>query len=108
MRAVLTLSDGVPAGPTHTVLRDSARTAGSSTLGRHVDFGDWMVMETLTVVVPTMTCRHCVRAVTAALRDVAGVHTIHADPGTATVTLRGSMTAQDVTRALLDCGYPAQ
>lgn len=65
-------------------------------------------METLTVLVPTMTCRHCVRDVTAALRDVAGVHTIQADAATATVTLCGSMTAKDVFRALLDYGYPAE
>jgi copper chaperone CopZ len=66
-----------------------------------------MAMETLTVLVPAMTCRHGVRAVTAALRDVAGVQMIQADAATATVTLKGSMTASDVSRALLRCGYPA-
>jgi hypothetical protein len=33
----------------------------------------------MTVLVPGMTCRHCVRKVTAALRDVAGVALVQAD-----------------------------
>jgi copper chaperone CopZ len=66
-----------------------------------------MRMETLTLPVPAMTCRHAVRTVTAALRDVVGVQTVQAEATTATVTLKGSMTASDVSRALLRCGYPA-
>jgi copper chaperone CopZ len=45
--------------------------------------------------------------VTAALRDVVGVQTVQAEAATATVTLKGSMTASDVSRALLRCGYPS-
>jgi copper chaperone CopZ len=66
-----------------------------------------MRMETLTLRVPAMTCRHAVRSVTAALRDVVGVQTVQAEAATATVTLKGSMTASDVSRALLRCGYPS-
>ena len=46
-------------------------------------------MSTLTLLVPGMTCRHCVRKVTAALRDVPGVQLVQADLTTATVVLRG-------------------
>ena len=36
-------------------------------------------MCTVTLLVPGMTCRHCVRTVTAALRDVPGVTRVQAD-----------------------------
>lgn len=41
-------------------------------------------------------CRHCVRAVTGWLRDVAGVETIAADASTGTVVLTGTMSVADV------------
>jgi copper chaperone len=64
-------------------------------------------MDTLTVVVPAMTCRHCIRAVTAALRDVAGVQTVQVDVAGA-VTLSGTMVAADVLLALAASGHPAR
>ena len=66
-----------------------------------------MWMETLTLRVPAMTCRHAVRTVTAALRDVAGVQTVQAEAATATVLVSGTMAETDVFRALRSCGYPA-
>ena len=56
--------------------------------------------------VPAMNCRHCVRTVTAHLRDVEGVHTVEADAVTARVVVRGTMSTADVLLALADCGFP--
>ena len=64
-------------------------------------------MSTLTLRVPGMTCRHCVRKVTAALRDVPGVHLVQADLTTATVVLHGEATVADVLPALDEAGFPA-
>ena len=64
-------------------------------------------MTTLTLLVPGMTCRHCVRKVTAVLRDVPGVQLVQADLTTATVVLRGEPTVADVLAALDEAGYPA-
>jgi len=50
----------------------------------------------MTLVVPKMTCRHCVRTVTAALRDVPGVELVQADARAATVVLRGEPAVTDV------------
>jgi copper chaperone CopZ len=64
-------------------------------------------VSTLTLRVPGMTCRHCVRKVTAVLRDVPGVEQVQADLTTATVVLRGEPTAADVLAALDQAGFPA-
>jgi copper chaperone CopZ len=53
-----------------------------------------------------MTCRHCVRKVTAVLRDVPGVQLVQADLATATVVLRGEPTIADVLAALDEAGFP--
>jgi copper chaperone len=63
-------------------------------------------MSTLTLRVPGMTCRHCVRKVTAVLRDVPGVQLVQAGLPTATVVLRGEPTVADVLAALDEAGYP--
>jgi copper chaperone CopZ len=60
----------------------------------------------LMLYVPGMTCRHCVRAVTARLRDLDGVATVTADMTTSTVLLGGSVTAAAALTALADCGFP--
>lgn len=62
----------------------------------------------LTLHVSGMACRHCVRAVTARLRDVPGVATITADWTTCVVVLEGSMTIADVLAALADSDYVAE
>ena len=60
-------------------------------------------MSTLTLRVPGMTCRHCVRKVTAVL----GVRLVQADLTTATVVLRGEPTVADVLAALDEAGFPS-
>jgi copper chaperone len=64
-------------------------------------------MTTLTLRVRGMTCRHCVRKVTAVLRDVPGVQLVQADLTTATVVLRGEHMVADVLAALDEAGFPA-
>lgn len=64
-------------------------------------------MRYLTLTVDGMGCRHCVREVTARLRDVPGVKTIAANMSTCTVKLTGYMTDEDVIAALADTKYVA-
>ena len=61
---------------------------------------------TITVSVAGMTCRHCVRTVSARLRDVPGVVAVQADATTTTVVLHGTMDADDVLAALDEVGFP--
>lgn len=62
-------------------------------------------MGQMTLHVGGMSCRRCVREVTARLRDVAGVETVVADHGTSTVRLSGAMTVKDVFRAFVGTTY---
>jgi copper chaperone CopZ len=63
---------------------------------------------TLRLRVPDMTCRHCVRKVTAALRDVPGVSLVRADASTTTVELQGERLPELglVLVALEAAGFP--
>ena len=63
-------------------------------------------MTTVTLLVPDMTCRHCVRTVTAALRDVPGVELVQADARATTVLLCGEPAVTDVLAALEAAGFP--
>jgi copper chaperone CopZ len=63
-------------------------------------------MSTVTLRVPGMTCRHCVRTVTAALRDVPGVQLVQADLTTSTVVLHGEPAVTDVLAALDRARFP--
>jgi copper chaperone CopZ len=63
-------------------------------------------VRTLTLLVPGMTCRHCVRKVTAVLRDVPGVQLVQADLTSSTVVLRGDATVSDVLAALERARFP--
>lgn len=63
-------------------------------------------MTALTLRVPGMACRHCVRKVTAVLRDVAGVQLVQADLTTATVVLSGEPRVADVLAVLDEAGFP--
>jgi copper chaperone CopZ len=65
-------------------------------------------MSELTLYVAGMSCRRCVREVTARMRDVIGVETVAADAGRAHVRLTGSMTFPDVVRALAGTTYRAE
>jgi copper chaperone CopZ len=62
-------------------------------------------MGQLNLFVGGMSCRRCVREVTALVRDVAGVETVSANAGDCVVRLTGSMQAADVLAALAGTSY---
>jgi copper chaperone len=57
--------------------------------------------------VRAMTCRHCVRAVSAQLRDVVGVVALEADATTSTVRVQGSAEPDALCSAIAAAGYEA-
>jgi copper chaperone CopZ len=62
-------------------------------------------MRHITLFVAGMSCRRCVREVTARLRDVPGVATVTANPGDSVVRLSGRMEMADVLAAFLGTAY---
>jgi copper chaperone CopZ len=62
-------------------------------------------MRQLNLFVGGMSCRRCVREVTARLRDVPGVETVSANPGDCVVRLSGSMQLDDVLAAFTGTTY---
>lgn len=62
-------------------------------------------MRDLHLLVGGMGCRHCVREVTARLRDVPGVERVVADASTNRVLLTGSMSRSDVISALSETTF---
>jgi copper chaperone len=52
-----------------------------------------------------MTCAHCVKAVTTAVRAVAGVAEVSVDLGRGIVKVEGSPDAAAVRAAILEEGY---
>ena len=65
-------------------------------------------MRQLNFFVGGMSCRRCVREVTARLRDVPGVETISANAGDCMVQLSGSMKLADVLAAFTGTTYRPQ
>jgi copper chaperone CopZ len=65
-------------------------------------------MRDVRLSVGSMNCRHCVREVTAWLRDVPGVETIAADAKAGTVEVSGTMTASDILGAFVGSKYTPQ
>ena len=65
-------------------------------------------MRELKLFVGGMSCRRCVREVTARLRDVPGVETISANPGDGVVRMSGSMKLADVLAAFTGTTYRPQ
>ena len=59
----------------------------------------------IVLAVAGMSCRHCVRAVSIHLRDVAGVLAVEADLRSRTVWVVGTPDVQAVVRAVADAGY---
>jgi copper chaperone len=57
--------------------------------------------------VPAMTCRHCVRAVSAQVRDVMGVVALRADATTRTVCVQGTAQPDALRAAIAVAGYEA-
>jgi copper chaperone CopZ len=62
-------------------------------------------MRELRVHVDGMSCRHCVRDVTARLRDVSGVEIVVADATRSLVVLTGTMSDTEVLEALAGSSY---
>jgi len=62
-------------------------------------------MGQLNLFVGGMSCRRCVREVTALVRDVPGVETVSANAGDCMVRLWGSMQAADVLAAFAGTTY---
>ena len=62
-------------------------------------------MGQLNLFVGGMSCRRCVRRVTALVRDVPGVETVSANAGDSTVRLSGSMQFADVRAAFAGTTY---
>ncbi len=65
-------------------------------------------MRELDLFVGGMSCRRCVREVTARLRDVPGVETVSANPGDCLVRLSGSMQLTDVLATFTGTTYRPQ
>ena len=62
-------------------------------------------MRQLSLFVGGMSCRRCVREVTALVRDVPGVETVSANAGDCTVQLTGSMLPAQVLAAFAGTSY---
>ena len=62
-------------------------------------------MPQLNLLVGGMSCRRCVREVTARLRDVPGVETVSATPVDCRVRLTGDMELADVLAAFTGTSY---
>ena len=64
-------------------------------------------VEETVLSVPTMTCRHCVRAVSAQVQDVVGVLAVEADVTSSTVRVRGAAPPDALRSAIAAAGYEA-
>jgi copper chaperone CopZ len=93
----------VPLAPVARV--DSRWTAPRPIVFSHPPQESEHEMSELILYVSGMSCRRCVREVTARLRDVAGVETVTADAGRSHIRLNGSMTLPDVVRAFAGSTY---
>jgi copper chaperone len=59
------------------------------------------------LVLPTMTCGHCVKAVTAAVQQVDAAAKLQIDLPTHQVRIESTQPAADFERALAEEGYAA-
>ena len=62
----------------------------------------------VTAYVPGLTCSHAVRAMSARLRDIPGVHSVEVDAPAGLVVVRGPVDPREVRAALLEVGYPPE
>jgi copper chaperone len=65
-------------------------------------------MTPITICVPWMTGRRCVRIVSARLRDLPGVDLVHADPSAGALLVLGSVTAEQVRAAVAEAEAEAE
>ena len=65
-------------------------------------------MRTLTLFVEGMRCRRCVRKATALVRDVEGVQAVTADAKSGLLTVRGTMTSNDIMASLRSTTFTAR
>ncbi len=65
-------------------------------------------MQTIELNVQGMTCGSCVKHVSAALRQLAGVSAVEVDLSAGRVRIEGSASAEALISALDGEGYPAQ
>ena len=54
-----------------------------------------------------MTCRHCVRRVTAHVRDLPGTDSVEANGVSGDLIVRGRVTEKSLREALKEIGFPA-
>lgn len=66
-------------------------------------------MNTRSVVIPSISCHHCVRTITNELQDIEGVHTIEAEVETkkTVITWDAPATWDQIRETLIEIGYPA-
>ena len=62
-------------------------------------------MTTRTFSVPTISCDHCVHAITGEVTKLAGVDDVTVDLETKTVTVVGAASEQDIVAAIDEAGY---
>jgi copper chaperone len=55
--------------------------------------------------IPNLSCGHCVRAVTEALKAVDAASEVKADPATKRVEVHSALPRQAVVQALTEAGY---
>lgn len=61
----------------------------------------------LTLSVPGMSCGHCVKAITEAVREVDTAATVSTDLATRTVRIETLAESAKILKSLDDAGYPA-
>jgi copper chaperone len=64
-------------------------------------------MSEQTFSVPTISCGHCVAAITESVSAVAGVTDVDIDLASKTVCVRGTAESAQVRAAITDAGYDA-
>lgn len=68
---------------------------------------DGPAVEDIVLSVPAMTCRHCVRAISAEVRDGVGVVVVEADLTSRTLRVQGTPQPDALRSAIADAGYEA-
>ena len=64
-------------------------------------------VEEVVLSVPAMTCRHCVRAISAHVGEVDGVVFVEADPTSRTLRVQGTARPDTLRSAIADAGHEA-